>query len=591
MKEFYNFTESDAHAFAQFVGVNAKVIGGELVFRSCPYCKPNDKNTFSISLRSGQFQCKRASCGAKGNMITLMHDFNFSLGRDVDLYYKRERKNYVRMGKMKEVTPKDEAVDYMQRRGISQATTDKFHVTLKSDTDNIIVFPFVDTKNELICCKFRKIDFVKGVDKNKEWFMRDTEHILFGMQQAQEYDKPLVITEGQIDSMSLAEAGVPNAVSVPNGCNAFTWVPSCWDYIHQFTEVIVFGDNENGKITLSEEIGQRFRSLKVSVVQDRDYIGCKDANEILQKHGKEALLHAVENAKLIRTSKIISMSEVEAIDLQKLESVKTGFKRLDNALGHGIPFGSLVVVTGKRGEGKTTFVNQMVAEFLEQDIKCFEYSGELQNYVVKGWLDNQISGIKSLTNAQIQKINAWYKDKMFLYDNTMVDEEEEDVFQLAEEAILKFECRAIIIDNLMTAMNNVNCEQVYQQQGNFTRRLAKLAKRYNVVVILIAHPRKGNTVTDPDVIAGSGDIANAADIILSYVRHEKDQDDERHIELMKNRYNSGRRLMGANALKVIYSSDSMRIVPDGGCFADRRYSWNMTEEGFETAEDLEIPFD
>ena len=39
----------------------------------------------------------------------------------------------------------------------------------------------------------------------------------------------LVITEGQIDSLTLAECGVPNAVSVPNGCNGFTFLENVWD--------------------------------------------------------------------------------------------------------------------------------------------------------------------------------------------------------------------------------------------------------------------------------------------------------------------------------------------------------------------------
>ena len=97
----YEFNPDDAMRFAYEQGINAKRKGNELMFNVCPYCHGNfakDKKTFAINLKTGAFNCMRASCGAKGNMITLARDFNFSLGRDVDEYinpssrYKNMRK-------------------------------------------------------------------------------------------------------------------------------------------------------------------------------------------------------------------------------------------------------------------------------------------------------------------------------------------------------------------------------------------------------------------------------------------------------------------------------------------------------------------
>ena len=84
----YNFKAEDAEAFARMVNIRTKHSGDQLEFMFCPYCKAADKWTFGISLRTGQFECKRASCGVRGNMITLSRDFNFSLGREVDTYYR-----------------------------------------------------------------------------------------------------------------------------------------------------------------------------------------------------------------------------------------------------------------------------------------------------------------------------------------------------------------------------------------------------------------------------------------------------------------------------------------------------------------------
>ena len=87
MNSIYEFQPEDAERFAREIGITARRQGDELKFKICPYCKSRkDKGTFAINLKTGAFNCKRASCGAKGNMLTLAKDFGFSLGRDIDAY-------------------------------------------------------------------------------------------------------------------------------------------------------------------------------------------------------------------------------------------------------------------------------------------------------------------------------------------------------------------------------------------------------------------------------------------------------------------------------------------------------------------------
>ena len=82
-----------------------------------------------------------------------------------------------------------------------------------------------------------------------------------------EANDTLVMTEGQIDSLSCAEAGIPNAVSVPTGAQGFTWVPYCWDFLGKFKTLIVFGDHEKGHITLIAEMQTIFHG-KVKHVRE-----------------------------------------------------------------------------------------------------------------------------------------------------------------------------------------------------------------------------------------------------------------------------------------------------------------------------------
>jgi hypothetical protein len=97
------------------------------------------------------------------------------------------------------------------------------------------VFPFYDNKDELTFIKYRKTNFDPKKDKNKEWCFTDTKPILFGMDQCNLENKTLIMTEGQIDSLSVVEVGFENAVSVPTGKNGYTWVPYCWDWLQRNT--------------------------------------------------------------------------------------------------------------------------------------------------------------------------------------------------------------------------------------------------------------------------------------------------------------------------------------------------------------------
>lgn len=114
----YEFNPDDADRFALQVGIPARKHGRELIFKKCPYCRAysRDKDKFSINLTTGQFQCFRASCQAKGNMITLAKDFNFSLGNEADEYYRGIRK-FKNISGRKKSTSKPAVVAFMEKRG------------------------------------------------------------------------------------------------------------------------------------------------------------------------------------------------------------------------------------------------------------------------------------------------------------------------------------------------------------------------------------------------------------------------------------------------------------------------------------------
>ena len=420
----YEPKETDIRGLASFLGIRSRQRGDELQLEICPYChsgsKGHDKWSSSINLKTGQFKCLRDSCGMKGNMITLSRDFDFSLGSEFEEYY-RPKKQYRKLKTSKEpIKPRPPAVEYMLSRGISKEITERYELTVQKSNEKILVFPFYDEKGEMQFVKYRKTDFDKSKDKNKEWCEKGCKPILFGMKQCEDFER-LIITEGQIDSLSVVESGIKNAVSVPTGSKGFTWIPYCWDWVRKFKEIVVFGDYEKGSMSLLNDIRNRFPNV-IKAVRFDDYKDCKDANEILKKYGRNAVRNAVENAEILPVKRVKQLADVEKIDIYKLPKLKTGISKLDKILCGGLHFGQVVIIAGKRGQGKSTWGSEIITNAIEQGYKCFVYSGEMPNYLYKSWMDFQIAGPKFIventnpdgtlnrfvTNTNAELISNWY---------------------------------------------------------------------------------------------------------------------------------------------------------------------------------------
>ena len=614
----YEFKEEDARRFASENGYEIKQSGDELIFVKCPYCggRTNKKNRFSINIKTGQFQCFRASCNAHGNMLTLARDFNFSLGREWDDYYKLPtRRTYKRLEQPKErIVPKDFAIEYFRSRGISEDIVRKHQITVRADKPTVIAMPFFDENGVIQFVKYRRTDKTEIESYGKEYTEKDCKAILYGMECCTTESRTLIITEGQIDSLSLDEAGIKNAVSVPTGANGFTWLPHCWNWIRQnFDEIIVFGDHEKGHISLLDEINRRLgNSIRIKHVKETEYKDCKDANDILRKYGPEQLRKCVSNAVYVQNDALINIVDVERIDLDKIEKFKTGIVEIDSLIG-GIPLEGTTVITGKSGEGKSTFASQVLAKAIDAGYKCMAYSGELPNGMFKEWLYLQLAGKNNIymqeNNPRISvdvesKIDAWIDEKLWLYDVDSLfkcsENELSGLLEIIEQAILQYECRVILIDNLMTALDIVDPENAlynkYEAQAHFVRKLAEIGRNYKVAIILVAHKRKnGNSSDANDEISGSSEITNYSTMIINYSKYtpseimKGNKPTDRKMSVTKERLKGG----SASSFNVTFEPNSKRIYSTASNMLGYKFGWEdggTQKTGWEEVENIELPF-
>ena len=452
---------------------------------------------------------------------------------------------------------------YCEKRNISKATID--YVGVK-ENNNCVVFEYRNELGEHLANKYRK---TKKSEGPKMWFEKGTNvNTLFNMDKINISD-PLLITEGEFDCLSAIEAGFKNAVSIPSGVNSTNeWITSNWTFIEQFEEVIIWFDNDEAGIKGAREVFNRLPNSSVKIVRCEV---ANDINELLHKYGKLAVLKQIEKASTPVLEGVATLDMIEDFDVHEAETLKTGIEYIDDKL-IGMVFGSLNVLSGRNGSGKSTILNQIyIAEAIAQGYKTFLFSGELIGGNVKYWLLQTLANeeqfaeytakdghkYKKVTIQAKEKIVNDMKDRFFLYDSD--DYRIEAIIEKMTILAKRYGVRVFVIDNLMTIESSL--KDKYEAETDIVKKLKNFAKKYNALVHLVAHPRKSmNDEIEKDDVAGSANITNLADYVTTISRAKDDVVEyDAILKILKNRHtgvNVGKRLMFNIERKRFYSSET-----------------------------------
>jgi hypothetical protein len=164
------------------------------------------------------------------------------------------------------------------------------------------------------------------------------------------------------------------------------------------------------------------------------------------------------------------------------------------------------------------------------------FSGELMKEKVKIWLNQAAAGREFVRKVYgyddfyyvpkdvTAKIDAWTKDKMYLYDNKY-GRNWSRLLESVKNVVEQKGINLLILDNLMTLDLDAFSGDKNEKQSAFVNSLADLAKQANIHIILVAHPRKSMTFLRREDIGGSGDITNLADNV--YIIHRCNKDFEK----------------------------------------------------------------
>jgi twinkle protein len=409
-------------------------------------------------------------------------------------------KTYIRPNALNVVDPKEitsKVSKWFESRGISQKTLDDLMVTEGPEfmpqtgkSENTIQFNYI-IGDELINVKYR--------DGRKNFKLyKGAEKIFYNINSIVGYDS-CVITEGEMDVLALHEAGIKNAISVPNGAtlnsNNLDYLDNCIDYFEDKERVILALDDDEPGQALQQEL---IRRLGAEVCFLTTFEDCKDANEYLIKYGKDKLVNRIEGARPVPLENVTTLKDIED---EITDFVKNGFKP---GYQIGIPnfdsifstyTGQFITVTGIPSSGKSDFVDQMVVGYNQryewktafaspENAPTYLHAHKLMRKV---WQDmptrNDIGTDK--WNQVAEHVN----DNFFFID--MERYTLESVLRKGAELVKRKGIKCLVIDPF-NKIRDVDCktEDVNRYTMEYLTKIETFAKKYDVLVFIVAHPTK-----------------------------------------------------------------------------------------------------
>lgn len=441
------------------------------------------------------------------------------------------------------------------KRGISEETCKKFGYTIALLNGKPVQIAPYTRGGEVVAQKLRF--------PGKEFkFVGDTEDVeLFGQSVWRSTGRRVVVTEGEIDAMSVAQAFNLKwqAVSVGNGAaGAKKHVARQIDFLEGFEEVVFAFDNDEPGRKAAKECAALLTPGKAKILTWPH--GIKDANDMIQKGLEGDIARCVFEAKEYRPDGIVAGTELKKT-LDEFRMGVSGYFSFDtirpglNSMTRGFRKGELVMIAAGTGVGKSTEAAELAYDFLVRHKLTIGYVALEENPLRTSLRMMSIHLNRplhlSLEDINEQLYNEAYSatvgsGRFFLYDH-FGSLESDNLLARLKYLANGCACDFIVIDHISIATSGIAEGDERRMIDVLMTNLRSLVEQTNVGVIAICHLKKpqgahtsheeGGRVTLDD-LRGSGTLKQLSDTVIGIERNQQDPDakDECLLRVLKCRF-------------------------------------------------------
>lgn len=514
-------------------------------------------------------------------------------------YRPHEAKEYA-LPEWKNITDlTDKAVQWFESRMIRQETLKKMRVY--SDKE---FMPQFKAEKEVICFPYfmdGKLINIKYRGPQKSFKMvSGAELVLYNVDCLKSNDE-VIIVEGEMDALTLIQAGFENVLSVPNGANKnLEYLDSCIDLFNGINKIYIATDQDTKGIDLKGELIRRLGPERCWVVSFKE---CKDANEFLIKYGLE-IKDILKNAIPVPVKGIIEANNIYA-EIRNLYEcgVQSGLKIGEDIIDEYITWelGRLAIVTGIPSSGKSEFVDYLICKLnIKHGWKCAFFTPE--NYPLKFHYKKLYEKIIG-KSFNINKSNELEWDMAYEYIRTnffyILNEEDFTIKSILDSAKILVKTRGIkiVVVDPFNKLDHKYTDSETQYISRFLDQLILFAKMNDVLVFLVAHPRKMNKdkdgkITVPSLydISGSANFYNKTDYGITVHRKTDDQNimlDEVDVFFQKIKF---KHLGKQGIINLNYDGITGRFGQGGNDNSNWLVSVEQEKINFYESETKECPF-
>lgn len=510
----------------QDYGIQLKPGASGEVKTTCPQCSHTRKKKnypcLNVNIDKGVWNCWHCSWSG-----TLKHG---------EQQRPEVRKTYI---KPEYAAPKvtNTLEDWFSKRGITKLVIDRNLIGVGDvwfpqveEERNCITFPYL-RGDEVINIKYRTRDKLFRMASGAE-------RVLYGLNDIAE---TLYWVEGEIDKLSVEVAGFKNCVSVPDGAPApeSKSYGSKFDFLGETTletvkKHIIAVDSDAPGRRLEEELIRRLGEEKCYVVRWPD--GCKDANDVLVKLGKDELAEILSNPEPLPIVGAHTLSDFHEAFVDLYErgdppGFSTGWKEVDAC--YTVRPGDLTVVTGIPNSGKSEFIDAMMVNmaanlgwsfgvFSAENWPITEHAKKLaEKYIGKPF---GIGRTERMTHTERDVSETWISKHFHFVQPESPSIEA--ILRVMRQLVLRHGIRGMVIDP-WNEIEHSRPESMSETEyiGSVLSEIRRFARSHLLHAWLVAHPTKlrkepdgSYPVPTPYDISGSANWRNKADCCLSIWR-------------------------------------------------------------------------